>query len=66
MKCPNCGEEIHDMGVTISEIMHDDKVPEATKNLICPLLGRLKGFEREIAGAIELAYRSGEQGGANP
>ena len=66
MKCPKCGEEIHDMGVTISEITHDDKVPEATKNLICPLLGRLKGFEREVAGAIELAYRRGEQRDVGP
>lgn len=69
MKCPKCGEEIFDMGVTVFEILHDDKVPEGTKNLICPLLGRLKGFEREVAGAIELAYRRGQQEndeGANP
>jgi len=63
MKCPHCNTEIFDMGVTISEILHDEKIPGVVKNLIIPFLQKLKGLEREIAGSIELAYRRGIQAG---
>ena len=63
MKCPHGGKEIHEMGLSVSEVLHDKKIPEATKDLIIPLIQRIKGWEREIAGNIELAYRRGEQKG---
>ena len=63
MKCPKCGEDIFDMGVTVSEVVHDKDIPEGAKLLIRPLLQKLKGLEREVAGSIELAFRRGSQDG---
>ena len=63
MKCPKCGEEIFDMGRTVAEILHDEKIPEGAKTLIIPILQKLKDLEKGLGGAIELAYRRGKQEG---
>ena len=63
MRCPHCGKEIFDMGVTVSDILHNGEIPEGAKNLIIPYIQRLKTMEKEIAGSIELAYRRGKQDG---
>ena len=63
MKCPKCGGEIFDMGRTVSEVLHDDKIPEGAKNLMIPILQRLKLLETQWTGAIELAYMRGKQEG---
>ncbi len=63
MNCPKCGVEIFDMGITVSEVLHNEKIPEGAKNLIIPFIQRLKTMEHEVAGSIELAYRRGRQDG---
>jgi len=38
-----------------------DALPEAVKNLVKPLISRVKTIEGEVAGTIELAYWRGKQ-----
>lgn len=58
--CPECGEI---RALTVAEVNTDPLLPSYIKELIVPILKSQREMQRQVAGAIELAYRRGVQEG---
>ena len=51
--CPHCGEI---RALTVGEVRKDRLLPDWIKGLIVPLLLSQREMQRQVAGAIQLAY----------